>query len=143
MNRWSYRLMHISAVLVAATGFVYAWMRYFMQPPDEFAVVNHPLQPFVQHLHILVAPVLVIMIGVFWQSHAIQHWKGGVREGRYSGIGQLALALPMIFSAYLLQTATSEVWRVVWIWVHVTTSVIWVFGYVVHYVAHVLKKRKW
>ena len=134
--------MHISALLVTATGFVYAWMRYFMDPLDEFAVIHHPLQPAAQHLHVLVAPALVIMIGVFWHSHAIHYWKHRVREGRYSGIGQLTLVLPMIFSAYLLQTATSEAWRVVWIWIHVATSVIWVAGYVVHYGVHILQRRK-
>jgi len=113
-----------------------------MHPVGEFAVVNHPFQPAVQHLHVLAAPALVIMIGVFWQSHAINHWKRGVREGRYSGIGQLLLALPMIFSAYLLQTATSEGWRLVWIWIHVATSVTWVAGYIIHYTAHLVGRRK-
>lgn len=133
--------MHISALLVSATGLVYAWMRYVAVPRDEFAVVNHPLQPAVQHLHVLVAPALVIMIGVFWQSHAMNHWKHGVREGRYSGIGQLMIALPMIFSAYLLQTATSDGWRLTWIWVHVATSVIWVAGYIIHYIAHLAGRQ--
>ena len=134
--------MHVSAFLVAATGLVYAWMRYIAATPDEFALVNHPLQPTVQHLHVLTAPALVIMLGVFWQSHAMNHWKHSAREGRYSGIGQLLVALPMILSAYLLQTATSEGWRLTWIWVHVATSVAWVAGYLIHYGTHLVGKRK-
>ena len=134
--------MHLSAAFVAGTGLVYAWMRYFTTPRDEFAVVNHPLQPAVQHLHVVIAPALVVMLGVFWQTHAWHHYRRGVRDGRCSGIAQLVAALPMIFSGYLLQTATSEGWRTAWIWVHVATSVAWGAGYAIHYGAHLLGQRR-
>ena len=134
--------MHISAVLVSVTGFVYAWMRYIIVPRDEFSVVGHHLQPTIQHLHVLAAPIFVLMIGVFWQSHAIAHWVRNVREGRYSGIGQLIVVVPMIFSAYLLQTATSGAWRLIWVWLHIVTSLIWVFMYLLHFVTHLREKYR-
>ena len=63
---WS---LHLSNLLVGGTGVVYAWMRYVVEPTDPFAVVNHPQQPLVQHLHILVAPLLVFVSGVIFKHH--------------------------------------------------------------------------
>jgi hypothetical protein len=31
-------------------------MRCLAEPADEWAVVNHPWQPHLQHLHVLAAP---------------------------------------------------------------------------------------
>ena len=57
MSRFELWLLHTANALVIGTGIVYAWMRYALAPVDDYAVVNHPLQPLTQHLHILVAPL--------------------------------------------------------------------------------------
>jgi len=59
MKTWEAWSVLVSTVLVAGTGVVYAGMRYLLAPADPFAVVNHPLPPTIQHLHVLVAPLLV------------------------------------------------------------------------------------
>ena len=44
-------------------------MRYLMEPTDLFSVVNHPWQPTLQHLHVLVAPLMVFAVGLIWKKH--------------------------------------------------------------------------
>ena len=56
MNRTEAWFVHLSTLLVGITGVIYAIMRYLMEPTDPFSVVNHPWQPTLQHLHVLVAP---------------------------------------------------------------------------------------
>lgn len=132
MTRWQAWLLHGSNFLVGLTGIVYAVMRYCLTPADEFAVVNHPLQPDVQHLHVLFAPLLVFAVGLVWQRHALQRAKIPEQPRRLSGFGLMYAAFPMIFSGYLLQISVSDSWRQVWVIVHVASSVVWLGGYVGH-----------
>ena len=131
MNAWERRLQYAANLLVSGTGVVYAAMRYLMEPDDEWAVVNHPWQPFVQHLHVIVAPVLVFACGVIWRSHVAEQWKRE-RRLRRSGPGLAIVFIPMIASGYLLQTAVEEGWRQTWIVVHVVASLIWLVVWVAH-----------
>ena len=135
MSRFEAWLAHVATILVGGTGLVYAWMRYVMQPLEPFAVVNHPLQPTVQHLHVLVAPLLVFVAGQIWYRHAWMHWKKGVPQGRRSGIGLALTLVPMVVSGYLIQTTVSEGWRTAWVVVHCTASALWIAGYLGHQLA--------
>jgi hypothetical protein len=141
MNKIDQWLLYVANALVGGTGLVYAWMRYLLEPVDEFAVANHPWQPDVQHLHILTAPLLVLVIGHVAYHHAVVYWKADTRPGRRTGLTMLALAMPMILSGYLLQTAVSETWRITWIVIHVSTSVIWLAGFSLHLVTHARNRR--
>lgn len=140
MKSWEAWSVHVSTVLVTATGLVYAVMRYLLEPADPFAVVNHPLQPTVQHLHVLVAPLLVFGAGLIWREHVWKHYKNSVRSGRRSGLWMLLTIAPMVVSGYLIQTTITESWRTAWIVVHVATSGIWVLGYAGHTVAAVRRR---
>ncbi len=131
MSRGQAVFLHLANLAVCGTGLVYAWMRYLVEPADEWAVVNHPWQPLVQHLHVLSAPLLVFAIGVIWSVHAIAKLRNG-RRGRTSGLGLLALFLPMVASGYLLQVAVDPGWRRTWIWVHVASSLLWVAAFAIH-----------
>ncbi len=124
--------VHASTALVGGTGLVYAWMAYAARPADEFAVVNHPLQPQAQHLHILLAPLLVFAVGLIWQRHVWWHWRRGERQRRRSGLAITLTTVPMIASGYLIQTAVEPVWREIWIGVHLVSSGLWLLGYLVH-----------
>jgi hypothetical protein len=128
-------------LLVGGTGLGYGWFRYFVTSDDPYAVVNHPDQPLWQHLHIWLAPLLVLAVGHFLYQHALLYWKAGIKEGRRSGLLMLALALPMIFSGYLLQTAVDETWRQAWIIVHVAASLLWLVGVIVHLLTHYTSRR--
>ena len=141
LEAWS---MHTANALVGGTGLIYAWMRYCAVPADEFAVVNHPLQPALQHAHVVFAPLLVFAAGLIWQRHVGSRLRSGLRENRTTGLALALTLVPMTASGYLLQTATVEAWRTAWIVVHVATSVLWLAGYVAHLlgaVAFDLKSR--
>ncbi len=132
MNRPTAWFMHGSTLAVGVTGLIYAWMLYFAKPSDDFAIVNHPWQPSLQGLHIISAPLLIFGLGLLWQSHAWGRWRSGSRARRRSGL-VLGLAIaPMIMSGYLLQVATDELWREVWVWVHLISSLLWLPGYAWH-----------
>jgi hypothetical protein len=141
MSRLDQWLLYLANALVGGTGLVYAWMRYLLKPEGEFAIVNHPWQSDVQHLHILTAPLLVLIIGHITYHHAIVYWQAGTKPGRRTGITMLALALPMIFSGYFLQTAVDETWRTIWIVIHVATSALWLAGFAGHLLAHLQSRR--
>jgi hypothetical protein len=124
--------MHLSNLLVGGTGLVYAWMLYFLKPVDEFAVVNHPWQPHVQHLHILVAPILVFVVGLVWHRHVWAHWKKGGPRGKRTGLSMALTLTPMVLSGYLIQTAVDPTWRKVWVVVHLSASALWLLIYLAH-----------
>lgn len=134
MSRFEAWMLHLSNFLVGGTGLVYAWMVFLAEPADPYAVVNHPLQPQVQHLHILLAPLLVFTAGLVWRRHVWAQWKGGIEERRRSGLSMIFVLVPMIVSGYLIQTATGDEWRRIWVWVHLAASGLWLLGYLAHQV---------
>lgn len=132
MSRTERWLLDTANILVGGTGIVYAVMRYLMEPADEWAVVNHPWQPHVQHLHVLAAPLLVFVGGLVWKHHVLKKLRDDGSNGRTTGlilVGQLA---PMVLSGYLIQVSVSETWRTVWIGVHLITSGLWVVAIIAH-----------
>lgn len=137
MNRLDAWLIHVSTLLVGGTGLVYAWMLYLVEPSDPYAVVNHPLQPLLQHLHLWSAPLLVFGAGLIWRSHIWAHFRRGVRSRRASGLGLLLTLAPMVASGYLIQTAVSEGWHTAWVAIHLSTSGIWMLAHVGHFTAPV------
>jgi len=137
MNRWEARIQHAANLLVVGTGVVYAIMRYFLNPADEWAVVNHPWQPHVQHLHILTAPLLVFACGLIWHRHVANKLHRGEQRGRRSGPGLLLALVPMVVSGYLIQTTVAESWGQVWIVVHLISSAAWTFAFVGHLVGSI------
>ncbi len=142
MSRFEAWLAHAASFLVGGTGLVYAWMRYLLSPVDPYAVVNHPLEPAVQHLHVLTAPLLVFVAGQIWYRHAWQHWRRGVRNRRKSGIALALNAVPMIVSGYLIQTTIDDAWRATWIAVHCAASGLWLLGYLSHVLRDLARRRR-
>jgi hypothetical protein len=124
-------LVHLANALVGVTGAVYGVMRYLLQSTDEWAVVNHPWQPHVQHLHVLTAPLLVFTVGLLWSRHIGENMRNG-REGRSTGVGLLVAFVPMVVSGYLIQVAVEPGWRTAWIAVHVASSVLWLAAFTLH-----------
>jgi undecaprenyl pyrophosphate phosphatase UppP len=132
MNHWEVRIQHVANLLVAGTGIVYAIMRYFLSPADEWAVVNHPWQPHVQHLHVLTAPLLVFACGLIWHRHVAGNLRRNEQRGRRSGPGMLLALVPMVLSGYLIQTTVTEWWRQVWIAMHLISSAVWILAFAGH-----------
>lgn len=142
MNRFDAWFLHASTFLVGGSGLIYAWMRYLLEPADPFAVVNHPLQPQLQHLHVWLAPLLVFGGGLIWRQHAWKHWRRNKRQRRWSGSHLMVLLVPMIASGYLLQTAVGDGWRKAWIVIHLAASGIWLAAYLVHLLSPKPRRRR-
>jgi hypothetical protein len=141
MSRGQVLFVHLANLTVSGSGLVYAWMRYLAKPADEWAVVNHPWQPHLQHLHVLSAPLLVFAVGLIWSAHVV----GKIRNGptnRTAGIGLTALFLPMAAAGYLLQVSVDPGWRRIWMWVHVVSSLLWVAAFLVHQMRAVTTKER-
>ncbi|MCB1032965.1 MAG: hypothetical protein KDD47_03920, partial [Acidobacteria bacterium] len=108
------------------------WFLYGMTSDDPYSVVNHPLQPHAQHLHVLFAPLLVFVVGYSWRRHIGPRLRLPGLRGYASGL-ELALSLvPMVVSGYLIQIAVDLGWRQIWVIVHLAASVLWIAGYLVH-----------
>lgn len=141
MTRIEARCFHAANLLVAGSGLIYAAMLYLMAPADEFSLVNHPAQPFFQHLHVWSAPLLVFAVGALWRSHAWACERYGVGSRRASGRALLATAASMALSGYFLQTAVAPAARTLWLAVHLASSALWLAAALAH-VAGAWRERR-
>jgi hypothetical protein len=132
MTRGQAWTVHLAAAGVGGTGLVYAWMRYLCVPEDELALVNHPLQPSVQHLHLWLAPLLVFGVGLLWSEHAWARVRSGFPVRRPTGLVLFAIFWPMVVSGVAVQVVADERARTIAVWSHVVSGVFWVLAYVLH-----------
>lgn len=128
-------LLWISTAAVAASGIALGVLKYFVTSDDPYAVVHHPLQPYLLKLHVLSAPALVFALGVVYTRHVVGQWRSGKRRGRPSGIGIVATLLPMVLSGYLVQTVSSESWLFRVSMLHIAASLAYLAVLLVHQVA--------
>lgn len=132
MSRFQAWLLHLSVAAITITGTVFAWMRYAMETDDPFAVANHPWQPHVLHLHVLVAPVVVFALGLVFTAHIWPKYEARVKARRWSGIGALWTIAPMVISGYLLQVLTNETALFATRVTHWVSSAVFILAYVAH-----------
>src|SRR5690606_30891762 len=97
-----------SSFATGATGLAYLWVKYAMEPTEPFAVINHPIQPWLLKAHLLTAPFLVFAVGMIALRHVWLHYRSGVLRGRRTGIISGLTLLPMILTGYLIQSVTHE-----------------------------------
>lgn len=128
-ERWAVWSTSVATLL---TGTIYLWMKYLMASEDPLAVVNHPWQPYILKLHILVAPLLVFSIGVVALRHVWRHLKGKTGAGRRSGYITLVVVGPMIMSGYLIQAITHRGWLQAMAIAHIATGLIFGLGLLAH-----------
>lgn len=133
MNRFQRGLLLWSSLLTALTGVVYWWMDTMLTPVNEWAVVNHPLQPWVLKAHIVVAPVLVFAIGLITMDHIWKHFRSAVQGGRRSGLTTMFVVVPMVVTGYLIQVTTHERWLTVVAWAHIATGLVYALGVLCHW----------
>jgi uncharacterized membrane protein YidH (DUF202 family) len=132
MTRTQLVYLHLSMALTTLTGVVFAWMKYFMTSTDEFSVVNHPLQPHMLAVHVVVAPLLLFILGWTFSNHMLPKYRFGGDPNRRSGIASMVLIVPMMLSGYLLQVSTGEALRQAMAVAHWVSSGVFVVGYVMH-----------
>jgi len=131
MSRGQVVYLHVTIAGVTLSGVVFAWMKYFLKPRDEFAVVNHPLQPHMLTAHVLIAPLAVFALGWTFANHI---WPAFVNHApnRASGIAAMLLIVPMTLSGYFMQVTTGDALRHAYAVAHWITAGLFVVAYVVH-----------
>lgn len=117
------------------TGVVYWWMKEMMTPADPWAVVNHPLQPWLLKAHILLAPAMVFSVGLITSRHVWRHFRMGVEKGRRSGLVAMSTFLVMVVSGYGLQVVTAELLLKVLAWSHLVLGIVYSLGVAAHWPA--------
>lgn len=132
MQRAQIVTLQISIVLLTATGALFAWMKYFMKSDDPFAVVNHPMQPWLLAAHVVLAPLGVFAIGWIFGPHILAGVNNRFAPKRKSGIWTLLFIAPMVLSGYLLQVSTGDAMRKAMAAAHWISSAFFVAAYVVH-----------
>ena len=125
MNRFQKILLWVTSGLTGVTGAVYFVMDRMMEPVGPWAVVNHPLQPWVLKLHIIVAPALIFSIGLIATEHIWKHYRGRVRRARRTGLATMWMIAPMVVTGYLIQAITQQPLLSTIAWAHIVTGVIY------------------
>ncbi|HEV8432804.1 MAG TPA: hypothetical protein VGR95_05275, partial [Thermoanaerobaculia bacterium] len=101
MTRAQVLTLQIAVALTAITGVVFAFLKYglkyAMKSDDPFAVVNHPLQPWMLSAHVVVAPLAVFAFGWIFGNHILPAFANGSRK-RPSGVSAMWMLAPMVVS---------------------------------------------
>jgi hypothetical protein len=113
---------------ISATGLAWAWMRYLLEPVDEFALWNHPLEGEMQRFHI--------------RPQLKKYFTR--QKGRLQKTGALlAATFPcMALSAYALQLCETEAACNFWLIAHLASSAIWVITFTTHVLLATLFKTR-
>ena len=128
-ERWS---IWSSAVATGLTGLGFFWAKYLVDSSELWAVVNHPLEPWLLKIHIVVAPVFVFAVGLITTRHILVHIRTRVSQGRRSGMAMVWLMIPMVGSGYLIQVVSATGW-LTWIaLVHIVTGTVFLLAIVAH-----------
>jgi hypothetical protein len=130
LERWS---LHLAALLTAGTGLLDGLLRWFGERPGEFGPEAHPWLGTAQHLHVLVAPLLVFALGMMVRGHLWPRLQSGA-EGRRTGLGTALLIAPMVLSGVGIQVATAPAWRGGLAWAHGIGSGAFLLSYAGHLV---------
>jgi hypothetical protein len=128
-ERWGFNAFH---AVVAATGFVYLYMKHAMTTDDPFAIVNHPWQPAMLSAHVVAAPLFIAFFGMLFRSHSFAKLRSRSPANRRTGWTSLLSFSAMALSGYLIQVATTPALITLFIWTHVAASVVFVVGYGIH-----------
>lgn len=132
MSRFQKILLWVTSGLTGATGGIYFVMDRMMEPVGPWAVVNHPLQPWVLKLHIVVAPALIFSIGLIATEHIWKHYQGRVHRARRTGLATMWMIAPMVVTGYLIQSITQQTLLSTIAWAHIVTGVIYLLGIGLH-----------
>lgn len=123
----------VTSTGTGVTGLLYWWLKDWLQPLDEFAVVNHPLQPWVLKAHVLIAPLMVFAVGMVAAEHIWRQYTLRIRAGRRSGLLSMWTLAPMIATGYLIQVVTHVGWLEALAWTHVVVGATYLVGLVLHH----------
>lgn len=128
-ERWS---VWLSSVLCGGTGVAYFLVKYLMEPSEPWAVINHPIQPWLLKAHIVTAPLLVFALGAVAGNHFWKHYRSGVPTGRRSGVTAMLSVAPMVLTGVLIQAVTSPGWLKAMAVAHIAFGALYLGGLALH-----------
>ncbi len=128
-ERWS---VWSSAMQSGPTCWGLDWTQHLGGSSDPWALVNHPLEPWLLKIHILVAPVFVFAVGLITIRHVLMHIRARIRRGRLSGLAMVWLMIPMVGSGYLIQVVSTEGWLTGLAIAHIVTGAIFLLAIAAH-----------
>jgi hypothetical protein len=136
-QRW---FLYGSSIVTAMSGVAYFWMKRFVESPDPWAVVNHPLEPWALKVHILAAPFMLFAFGLITTQHIVRSLRSKLPTGRRSGISTTAAFVVLVPSGYLIQVVTSPSGLEILSWGHLALGLACVWGISAH--RRVLRPRR-
>jgi hypothetical protein len=127
------KILHGGVLAAGVSGIAYACFKYLMRTDDPFSAVNHPLQPWALHAHVLAAPVLVFAVGIIFKEHVLAGLKNGapVRARRVGAIALVTFAV-LVVSGGLVQVLTGESLRKWTGLIHLGVGILFLLSYLVH-----------
>ncbi len=134
MKAWLRWTFDPATVAVTLSGAAYGGMKYLMHTDDPFAVVNHPWQPTMLHVHVLAAPMMLVGFGALLSTHVARRVRTGDPANRLTGLVTTVAIIVMAASGYVLQVMTDERWRGALVWAHVLAGVPFSIAYLTHLV---------
>ena len=143
MTRFHRWFLYGATIATAASGITYFVMKRFLESPDPWAVINHPLEPWALKAHILSAPLMLFSIGLIATQHIWRSLKSSLPTGRQSGRIAWYVFAPLVLSGYLIQAVTSPLTLEVLAWTHLALGVLVAGAIGVHRVAlHSRRKQR-
>lgn len=121
-----------TSALTVLTGVGYFVTKYMVAPPDPYAVVNHPLQPWFLKAHVVVSPLMLFALGTIAVQHVWKHYISGMEVSRRSAVITAAAVIPMVLTGYLIQVLTDEGWVRAMALSHIVFGALYGLGLALH-----------
>ena len=142
MKRWEQWALHLLTVGISGSGLVYLWMKYLLSAEDPFSLINHPWQPAMLEIHLILSPLLVFLMGMILYSHIARKLRNKTRSGRRSGMLSLICFPVMVLSGYGLQTASDLVWTRALLVAHLVSGALFAATYAAHLVVKLREQSR-
>lgn len=132
MTRFQRWFLYLTTAAATVSGVGYFYMKRFLTPVDPWAVINHPLEPWLLKAHILTAPLMLFAVGLITTQHIWRSLKSSLPTGRKTGIAATIAFGPLVLSGYLIQTAATPLTLDVLGWTHLVLGLISAFAIFEH-----------
>lgn len=141
MTKNLYKFIHFTSYLTIAHGVLYWVIKEFLQIQSDYGPRPHPYQTYVQAIHILLSPLLIISLGLLWQNHIVVFFKK--RSKKFiSGTLVTAFLIIISLSGYLVQVVYDEPGKKYVTWIHLIFSGLYLFAYLSHHFLSLKKRQK-
>jgi len=141
VTRFQRGLLYASTAAAALSGVGYFYMKRFMTPTDPWAVINHPLEPWLLKAHILTAPLMLFAVGLITTQHIWRSLKSNLPTGRRTGLIAAVAFVPLALTGYLIQIVASPLALDVLGWTHLVLGLVCAVAIFEH--RRVVGGRKW